>query len=187
MHSSIAALSVALLACNAPAPPHSQPPPSSPAEPIPEEPAQAPASVGLRSLRVGFGGAGVSAAHAPTPGWVIGAIELHAASAVTALELVGVTVYDDAGQSVGNANRELELRIAPPDRSNGDFSRHGTFDFDGSVADGDVILLWLHARFDDDFNEVMVRRPTRFEARFADATGGEYRVMGELEGPWPTG
>ena len=120
------------------------------------------------------------------PSWVIGMFELRAFGSVRGLQLERIELVDGAGRTVATAATELELRRVPPGRSQQDFSRYDTQDFDGLVPTGETVRLWMHGRLDRDFSAIMSTTPARYRATLVTADGARLAVEGPLDPPWPT-
>jgi hypothetical protein len=105
---------------------------------------------------------------------------------VRELRLERIELVDGAGRTVATAATELELRRVPPGRSQQDFSRYDTQDFDGLVPTGETVRLWMHGRLDRDFSAIMSTTPARYRATLVTADGARLAVEGPLDPPWPT-
>jgi len=140
----------------------------------------------LTHERVAFGSTGVVPLHAPVPGWVVGTLRLRTRCAVRGLRLQRVTLLNAAGAVVADASLELELRVAAPRRSAGDYSRYDTVPVPDVMADGDERVLWIRARIVGDFGQALRRAPVRYRATLHTADGTLLRVEGPLGSPWPT-
>jgi len=132
-----------------------------------------------------WGTSGVTAA-GESPAWVVGVIEVSTPRELRGLRLDRVELLGADGHVISPATTELELRRFPPGRSESDFSRYGTDDFDGSVPAGGPLRLWVHARLDGRFDDVSAASPVRYRAHLVTADGGQLTVEGPLDPPWPT-
>jgi len=94
-------------------------------------------------------------------------------------------LLDAAGQRVATASTELELRVAPSDRAVRDLMQQGTEPAPPIMSAGER-LLWIHARIEGDFNQLMHRAPVRYRAHLRASDGSTWVVEGALDGPWPT-
>ena len=162
-----------------------RPPPVAPPT-APPTPAPAPPPLVLRPVGFGWGSTGVVAARAPVPTWTIGLVDAESTAAVRELRLVRVELLDADGGVLTRAVRDLELRVAPADRSARDFSSFGTEPLDGGLPAGRTVRLWVHARAPDDFEPVGTAPPARFRVVLLVDGAAEATVEGPLEGPWPT-
>lgn len=174
--------------------------PPAPATPTPaaEVEVDAPAMLGPRAIvstvevdlqpvpvACGWGSTGVVAAEGPIPYWVIGLVDITPPVTADPLELRRLQLYDAEGRSLGEADREFELRVAAPDRDGRDFSRHGTTPLDTPLAAGQTHRLWFRARMSDAF-EPGASPPARYSLilGLGPADAG---IEGPVGAQWPTG
>jgi len=176
-------------ACGSAAAPPGAPPPTAQDSATPTVPPSRPAAVSLRLQRVAFswGSTGVVAASGPVPYWTIGIVDAEAPTGVQDLRLDRVDVLDAAGRTLASARTELELRVAPTDRSTQDLSAFGTEPLQGGIPAGRTLRLWVHARLPDGFAPTATAAPARFGAVLIVDGDHVFELEGALDPQWPTG
>ena len=93
----------------------------------------------------------------------------------------------DKETEIATATEELSLRLAPADRSERDFSEHGTTPWDGRVQPNSPILVRVHGRLESSFEPSADATPTRYSLVVHLSDGQTIEVTGPLDAPWPTG
>ncbi|NCQ59070.1 MAG: hypothetical protein GW913_00190 [Myxococcales bacterium] len=141
--------------------------------------------VSLTHGYVGYGSVGPAGGMAVVPGWVVGTLRMRTSCEVHGLTLVRVDLLDAAGQRVGTASTELELRVSPPTRAVRDLMQQGTEPTPPVMSAGERVL-WIHARIEGDVDQLTRRAPVRYRAHLRASDGTSFVVEGALDGPWPT-
>ena len=134
-----------------------------------------------------WGSVGVVPADHPPPHWVIGLIRLTANQELSGIRLIGIHVFDAAGNQLASATEELSLRLAPPGRGERDFSEYGTTTWDGTVNPNSPILVRVHGRLNSGFEPRTEAMPSRYVLVVLVGDGQNIEITGPLDPPWPTG
>lgn len=166
---------VAALACTPSTPRASH----RPAPPPPAAPTCVQAVV-VTHRAFGYGGVGPSVPGDP-PLFFGLRVEASATCALRGLRLARVELLDAQGAVLASATGPLTLRVETRPRGPGDYGDEGTAAFDGALAAGSTVRLLAHERLAPGGTPTAVR----YRATFV-YEGGEARVEGPAEGPWPT-
>lgn len=168
-------------------------PPPTPSTAPPPEPAPtvlsvtAPGSEALdlqaTAIDCSWGSSGVISTDAPVPYWVIAVVDLQAQRDATGLVLKDLELFDASARSLGHADRELELRLTPPDATA--FTGTDTA-FDGTLTAGRSLRLKIRARMEDAFAARVATPPATYLVTLHTDAGAILRISGPVGTQWPT-
>ncbi|MFO0607664.1 MAG: hypothetical protein U0324_31165 [Polyangiales bacterium] len=167
---------VAALACTPAAPRASH----RSAPPPPAAPPACVQTVAVTHRAFGYGGVGPSLPGDP-PLFFGLRVEASATCALRGLRLTRVELLDAQGAVLASATGLLALRVETRPRGPGDYDDEGTVAFDGALSAGSTVRLLARERLAPGGTPTAVR----YRATFV-YEGGEARVEGPTEGPWPT-
>jgi hypothetical protein len=111
--------------------------------------------------------------------------DLAAVSDVNAPRLVNIEILDGSGAPVARASSPIGLRVAPPNRTNLDYSEFGTTPLGGPIPAG--IRVRLRAAADLTPLQGAYSAALRYRASLTTEEGTAPLVLeGPLDNPWPT-
>jgi hypothetical protein len=118
------------------------------------------------------------------PAKVIAVIDVEAEAALTGLSLAAFELYDSAGGRLAYGILPAELRLAPGYEPPAVPYGAETSAFDGRVAAGTTVRLWVEATLDVRLQSLLDVTPERFQVTFSLADGRQVQVGGRVGETW---
>lgn len=111
-------------------------------------------------------------------------LDLAAVREIKRLEVSAIDVVDSSGAVVAHARPPISLRVAPPGRSNLDYSDFGTLPLSKPISAG--VTVRLRAAADLTPFQNAYAATLRYRASLKTDDGSLLSLEGPLDAPWPT-
>ncbi|HEY3356274.1 MAG TPA: hypothetical protein VGQ83_23680 [Polyangia bacterium] len=117
-------------------------------------------------------------------GRVVVVLEVEAPAAVSGLTLAAVELFDSSGGRLAYGVMPADLRLAPRFEPPQNPLETETRDFDGKVAPGASVRLWIHAKLDVSLQTLLDVTPAKFQVTLNVQDGRQVTVGGTVGEIW---